>query len=77
MEVLMTKNIRVKEAAAYIGISKSSLDKLRCFGGGPRFYKLGRSVVYNTADLDEWVAERARTSTWCANDNAPARNFAA
>jgi len=29
------KNIRVKEAAAYVGLSKSSLDKLRCFGGGP------------------------------------------
>ncbi|MDW9899101.1 helix-turn-helix transcriptional regulator [Sinorhizobium meliloti] len=71
------KNIRVKEAAAYVGLSKSSLDKLRCFGGGPRFYKLGRSVVYNTADLDAWVVERARTSTWCANDNRVTRATAA
>ncbi|MCA1365942.1 helix-turn-helix domain-containing protein [Bradyrhizobium sp. BRP14] len=71
------KNIRVKEAATYVGLSKSSLDKLRCFGGGPRFYKLGRSVVYNTADLDAWMSERARTSTWCANDNTPARTPAA
>lgn len=64
------KNIRVKEAAEYVGLSKSSLDKLRCFGGGPRYFKLGRAVVYATADLDIWMAERARLSTWGgANDN--------
>jgi len=63
------KNIRVKQAAEYVGLSKSSLDKLRCFGGGPRFFKLGRSVVYSTVDLDAWMADRARTSTWGDNDN--------
>ncbi|MDX0426823.1 helix-turn-helix transcriptional regulator [Sinorhizobium medicae] len=71
------KNIRVKEAAAYVGLSKSSLDKLRCFGGGPQFFKLGRAVVYSTADLDAWMAERARTTTWCANDNTTVRVAAA
>lgn len=63
------KNIRVKEAAEHVGLSKSSLDKLRCFGGGPRYFKLGRSVVYAVADLDAWMADRARTSTWGDNDN--------
>ncbi len=33
----MSANIRTKAAAAYLGISKSTLDKLRCFGGGPVF----------------------------------------
>lgn len=70
------KNIRVKEAAIYVGLSKSSLDKLRCFGGGPRFFKLGRSVVYSTADLDAWMAERVRTSTWGDNDNRAAKTAA-
>ncbi|MNL57345.1 Helix-turn-helix domain protein [compost metagenome] len=63
------KNIRVKEAATYVGLSKSSLDKLRCFGGGPRYFKLGRSVVYAVADLDAWMSERSRSSTWGENDN--------
>ncbi len=69
----MSANIRTKAAAAYLGISKSTLDKLRCFGGGPVFAKLGRAVIYNTDDLDAWLAERRRTSTWgAANDNTPA-----
>jgi predicted DNA-binding transcriptional regulator AlpA len=71
------KYIRVREAAAYVGLSKSSLDKLRCFGGGPRYSKLGRPVVYDVADLDVWVAERARSNTWTStNDNVAARSAA-
>lgn len=67
-------NIRPKQAAAYLGLSKSTLDKLRCFGGGPRFYKFGRAVIYDVTDLDAWKAERSRSSTWQgANDNAAAR----
>nr|WP_278377020.1 helix-turn-helix domain-containing protein [Brucella anthropi] len=60
----MGKNIRVRAAAEYLGLSKSTLDKLRHFGGGPRYFKLGRIVVYDTADLDAWRNERAATSTW-------------
>ena len=67
----MQRNIRTKEAAYYLGLSKSTLDKLRCFGGGPRFFKLGRAVIYSTDDLDTWRNERAATTTWqAANDNA-------
>ncbi|KQV33122.1 MULTISPECIES: helix-turn-helix domain-containing protein [unclassified Rhizobium] len=69
----MGKNVRVQEAAQYLGLSKSTLDKLRCFGGGPRYFKLGRPVVYDVADLDSWMAERARTITWGDNDNGQAR----
>ncbi|KAB2671129.1 helix-turn-helix domain-containing protein [Ochrobactrum sp. LMG 5442] len=66
----MSTNIRVKQAAAYLGLSKSTMDKLRHFGGGPRYFKLGRTVVYDTADLDAWRNERATTSTWdAANSN--------
>lgn len=71
------KNIRVKEAASYVGLSKSSLDKLRCFGGGPRFFKLGRAVIYDVADLDAWVSERSRANTWQpANENVQTVNSA-
>ncbi|YBV98355.1 helix-turn-helix domain-containing protein [Phyllobacteriaceae bacterium JZ32] len=70
--------MRVREAATYLGLSKSTLDKLRCFGGGPRYYKLGRAVVYNTADLDAWLAKRCRNETWTAgNDNGVPRRAAA
>ncbi|OWK24150.1 hypothetical protein AJ87_24365 [Rhizobium yanglingense] len=73
-EVMVPRNIRVKEAAFYLSLSKSTLDKLRHFGGGPRYYKLGRAVIYSTDDLDAWKSERARSETWAsANDNARAR----
>ncbi|NHT75077.1 helix-turn-helix domain-containing protein [Rhizobiaceae bacterium CRRU44] len=64
----MTKNLRVQQAAEYLGLSKSFLDKARCYGGGPVFAKLGSSVIYSTADLDSWVAERRVIA---ANDNRP------
>jgi predicted DNA-binding transcriptional regulator AlpA len=62
------KNIRVKQAAEYLGVSKSLLDKLRMGSDGPRFFRLGRAVIYNTADLDSWLAERRVP----ANDNVRA-----
>ena len=67
-------HIKVKAAAEYTGLSKSTLDKLRCFGGGPAYFKLGRAVVYRTEDIDAWLEERRRASTWGepANDNAEA-----
>lgn len=67
-------NLRVLKAAEYVGLSKSTLDKLRCYGTGPRYIKLGRAVVYSTADLDDWVAEHRILP---ANDDILARARAA
>ena len=55
--------LRVREAAAYLNLSKSTLDKLRTAGTGPRYAKAGRIVVYARADLDAWLAGRVRQST--------------
>lgn len=70
-------NVRVREAAEYVGLSKSSLDKLRMGDGGPTYFKVGRSIVYATADLDAWLESKRRSSTWAANDNAAAELRAA
>lgn len=68
-----TMHMRVKDAAAHIGVSKSYLDKKRCYGGGPVYFKIGAAIVYARADLDAWMSERRATSTWQAsNDNLPA-----
>jgi len=55
--------MRTVEAATYCGSSASTFEKLRLFGGGPRYVKLGRRVVYDPADLDAWLAANRRTST--------------
>lgn len=52
------------EAAAYLRVSKSYLDKGRVYGNGPRFVRLGeRKVVYRIADLDAWAEKRQYGST--------------
>lgn len=55
--------LNVKEAAAVLRLGVSTLNKLRVRGGGPRYLKLGRRVVYRTTDLTEWADQRARQST--------------
>lgn len=55
--------MRVREAAGFLGVSISYLNKLRVLGGSPRYAKIGRAVVYDPADLEAWVAERRRVST--------------
>lgn len=57
------RRLRTREAAEYVGLKKSTLDKLRIEGGGPTFLKLGRAVVYDIADLDEWCTSSRRGST--------------
>ena len=55
--------LRTPEAAAYIGLSPSTLEKYRLAGHGPRFVRLGdRAVGYDIRDLDAWV-EQQREST--------------
>ena len=57
------QRLSVREAAQCLGLSVSTLNKLRVFGGGPTFFKLGRRVVYDRADLDAWMDARRRQST--------------
>lgn len=57
------KMMRTEEAATFVGLSPSTLNKLRLTGGGPDYIKLGKSVVYDPADLDAWLASNRRSST--------------
>lgn len=70
----MTPNghrLRMPAAAAYIGLSASTLEKLRLYGGGPTYYKSGAKIVlYETSDLDAWLYARRRTSTSGAGSEA-------
>jgi hypothetical protein len=55
--------LNVKQAAEYTGLSKSSLDKLRIFGGGPLYIKVGARVVYDRVDLESWLAGKKIANT--------------
>lgn len=57
------RRVRTEEAARFLGLSKSTLEKYRLTGGGPRYAKLGRICTYSLDDLQAWAAERSRNST--------------
>ncbi len=50
-------------AAKYVGSTKSTLEKLRVFGGSPIYIKLGRKVIYRREDLDTWINTKRRSNT--------------
>ena len=50
-------------AAALLGLSPSTLEKLRVSGSGPQYLKLGRAVRYRLDDLARWADERVVRST--------------
>jgi Helix-turn-helix domain len=55
--------INQKQAAEHLGLPERSLENFRLRGGGPPFYKIGARVVYDSAELDAWLAARRRSST--------------
>jgi len=59
----LPKVVTAKVAARYVGLSESTLAKLRLNGNGPVYCKLGRRVVYRPADLDQWLESRTARDT--------------
>ena len=55
--------VYIDEAADYLRLSPRTLEKQRVIGGGPKFRKFGRRVMYAVADLDAWASERSFEST--------------
>lgn len=57
--VLMT----TVEAAAFLSVSRRTLEDWRLRGGGPRFRKMRRLVRYHTADLIAFADQDIRANT--------------
>lgn len=51
------------EAAGYLRLSPRTLEKQRVIGGGPKFRKFGRRVMYAAADLDAWADQHSYEAT--------------
>jgi hypothetical protein len=47
------------EAAEFLRLSPRTLEKQRVIGGGPRFRKFGRRVMYAVIDLETWADARS------------------
>jgi hypothetical protein len=64
--------LRTPEAAKYIGIADSTLEKMRVTGTGPEFEKpAAKVVVYSIPALEEYMAQRRARSTSEAGKPAP------
>jgi predicted DNA-binding transcriptional regulator AlpA len=62
--------LRAPELSELLGLTLSTLAKLRCSGKGPPFYKLtNQTVGYRQEDVMEWLSHRRRLSTWTENKN--------
>lgn len=64
VEVLPTRYLTNDEAAAFLRLSPRTLEKLRVIGGGPRFRKFGRRVMYALTDLEAWADARSFETTF-------------
>jgi excisionase family DNA binding protein len=56
--------LRTPDAAKYLGVGKSTLERKRIEGTGPAFRRLGTKIVtYAVKDLDAWASEQVLEST--------------
>lgn len=65
-DVHRARRLSTPEAAEYVGLKPKTLEAYRRTGEGPVFISPGgstRRVVYDTGDLDEWLARGRRRST--------------
>lgn len=50
--------LTTRQAAEFLGKSESAMTIDRCRCVGPAYFKLGRTVRYDLADLEAWIESR-------------------
>lgn len=56
--------LSIPEAAKFLGVHRSFLDRRRVAGGGPRFMRLSARIIrYSTQDLIAWLERSRRANT--------------
>lgn len=51
------------EAADLLRVGRRTLESWRLRGGGPPYHRVGGAVRYRLTTLEQWLAERERSST--------------
>ncbi|HQO64131.1 MAG TPA: helix-turn-helix domain-containing protein [Syntrophorhabdus sp.] len=52
------KSLTPKDAAYIYGLSEGTLANLRYNKKGPRYFKVGRKVLYRIEDLESWITRQ-------------------
>lgn len=55
--------LSTKEAAEFLSLAPTTLNKWRVHGGGPKFTKLGRRIFYPQSALESFVAAKTYPHT--------------
>ncbi|PWE52766.1 DNA-binding protein [Metarhizobium album] len=64
MNTLFSRKLKPAEVSNLTGIPESTLAKMRMTpDAGPPFLKLGKTVLYDTTDVEAWLASKRRRST--------------
>jgi len=66
-----TAILNVATAARFLGLSPSTLAKMRLYGNSPKYLKLGRRVLYRRTDLEAWLESRVAHDTSDADARLP------
>jgi len=53
----------VDDAAAYLSLSRATLDKWRVQGGGPEFVRIGRRIFYRRNVLEKFISGKTYPHT--------------
>ena len=62
-DIARQRVLNEKDAAAFVGLSAMTLERLRKLGNGPKHLVLSpRRLGYRVADLLKWLDERANAS---------------
>jgi hypothetical protein len=59
----MPRYLTTEEAADFLRLSPRTLEKQRVIGGGPRYRKFGRRVLYAIDELEGWANQRSHEMT--------------
>jgi len=54
---ILKNGLNTKQAAAYIGLARKTLDNKRAAGTGPHYWRYGNVVIYHKPDLDDYLDE--------------------
>jgi hypothetical protein len=63
LTMLEKKLLRPKVVEEIYDISEGYQAKMRCFGGGPEYIKLGSKIYYEEAAIERWLDTKRRAST--------------
>lgn len=74
---MSSRFLRTREAAAYIGLAAQTLNRWRHEGRPLPFSRLGRTVVYDVADLESFVSASKVNASTAEDTNAPSASRAA